>query len=230
IEKAQNFMELHQTGPAMVWLTRALELAPADAQDLQQAGRGALSSLHPEVPHLKAVIEHHSPIFEVALSPDGKTMMTGGGDYLSKRGDVQLWDLTTGRPIGSPLKHQNFVLSVAFSPDGKKVLTASLDRTARLWDVASGQLIGRPLKPTGNGYIYSGAFSPDGKWVFTGGTEQGQLWDAVTAEPAESPWHSAGLIYAVAFSPDGKTIVTGSGNPSEQTGQLRFWHIDRSEH
>src|SRR5262249_40063232 len=227
IEKAQNFMELHQTAPAMVWLGRALQLAPTDSQDLQQVSLGSLASLNREVPILKTRIEHDPPIFAVAVSPDGKTIVTGGGDYLSKKGDAQLWDLATGKPIGPPLKHENLVTTLAFSPDGKKVLTAGLDRTARLWDSATGQPSGPPLRP--GGYVFSGAFSPDGKCIFIGGVDQGQLWDAATAQAKGPPINYHGTIYSAAFRPDGKMIVTGSSDANDRTGELRFWNTDPLE-
>ena len=66
-----------------------------------------------------------------ALSPNGRTVLTGGSD-----GMAQLWDAATGRPLGPPLVHQYAVSDVKFSPDGRTALTLSDDRTARLWDVS----------------------------------------------------------------------------------------------
>ena len=63
-----------------------------------------------------------------ALSPDGKTVLTGSLD-----GTAQFWDAATGKPIGPPLRHQGLVNAVALSPDGTTALTASDDGTARLW-------------------------------------------------------------------------------------------------
>jgi WD40 repeat protein len=46
---------------------------------------------------------------------------------------ARLWDATSGKPVGEPIKHENFVISAQFSPDGQRVVTASLDQNARLW-------------------------------------------------------------------------------------------------
>ncbi len=66
------------------------------------------------------------------LSPDGRTLLTGGGDDAAR-----LWEVSTGRPLGPPLWHQSGAVRIAkFSADGQTVLTGGDDRTARLWDVA----------------------------------------------------------------------------------------------
>ena len=80
---------------------------------------------------LSPALQIESSIRSAALSPDGRTIMTGDGD-----GNVRLWDAATGRAIGRPMKHEFEVNVVRFSPDGRTALTGSSDRTARLWDVA----------------------------------------------------------------------------------------------
>ena len=58
----------------------------------------------------------------MALSPDGKTIVTGSYDNMWRLGNTaRLWDAATGRPLGPPMEHSGAVMSVAFSPDGKVV-------------------------------------------------------------------------------------------------------------
>ena len=103
------------------------------------------------------------PVFGVALSRDGKHIVSGSADDT-----VRLWDIDTGQPIGQPITgHTEQVTSVAFSPDGKRIASGSYDKTVRVWDAATGQPVGQPI--TGHtGAVYSVAFSPDGHQIVSG--------------------------------------------------------------
>jgi hypothetical protein len=63
------------------------------------------------------------------FSPNGRWVVTA-----SKDGAARIWDASTGKPIGKPMKHGRQIVSAQFSPDGQRVVTASSDKTARVWD------------------------------------------------------------------------------------------------
>lgn len=67
---------------------------------------------------------------QIALSPDGRTVVTGSSDKTAR-----LWDAETGQQLEVLSGHEDMVLSVRFSPDGRNVVTASSDRTVRIWPV-----------------------------------------------------------------------------------------------
>lgn len=74
--------------------------------------------------------QHLAGVFCVALSPDGKIVLTGGTD-----GTARLWDAATKMPIAPPFTHQGSVFAAAFSPDAKTILTGSADKSACLWEI-----------------------------------------------------------------------------------------------
>ena len=68
---------------------------------------------------------------------NGQQVVTALGD-----GTARLWDATTGKLLGEPMRHKSLVWSAQFSPDGQPVVTASSDQTARLWDATTGKPLG----------------------------------------------------------------------------------------
>jgi WD40 repeat protein/tetratricopeptide (TPR) repeat protein len=145
--------------------------------------------------------QYESSVAASEFSPDGRTVLTTSDDG-------QLWDATTGRPLGAAMRHQGQIYCAAFSPDGKTVLTGSYDNTARLWDATTGRPIGEVMKHQDS--VGKVAFSRDGKALLTwSGDKTARRWDATTGRPLGPPVTVAYRrhIFTAAFSPDLRTMV-----------------------
>ena len=74
---------------------------------------------------------HAGPVRAIALSPDGRTIASGGTD-----GSVILWDLDRKQQLGDPIAaHTDGVRSLAFSGDGRALASAGADGDVVVWDV-----------------------------------------------------------------------------------------------
>ena len=115
-------------------------------------------------------LEHDDRVTTMAVSPDGKLILTGGADH-----KVHFWDGVSGAPTGPPLSHDGLVTAAAFDADGTIVVTGSRDRTARMWDMVTRRPIGPRLEH--NGLVQSIAFSPRSS-TFVSGSSDGtaRLW------------------------------------------------------
>ena len=83
---------------------------PGEAR-LWRVGNGQL--LHPPLPH-------PGPVWSVAFSPTGQTLLTGCEDA-----HARLFRTATGTAVGRPLGNEGTVRAVHFSPDGRTALMAS---------------------------------------------------------------------------------------------------------
>jgi WD40 repeat protein/serine/threonine protein kinase len=196
-----------QVSLGMHWLARSLHDAPVDDLALQRAIRGNLSNwlcrLHP----LKAMIPHPRAFGGVAHSPDGKTVVSTTGKA------VQVWDATSGKPVGTPL---SFLWGVmALSRDGKAVLTDGVFR-ASLIEVPTGKQLG--LVPCVG--VNAAAISPNGKTIAVGSSNKVLLWDVAACKFLGPTLQHQGTVRAVVFGPGGNAVLTHT-----QDGTARLWDI-----
>jgi WD40 repeat protein len=123
---------------------------------------------------------HESWVFALALAPDGKTLVTGGGD-----GQIVWWPATADKP--EPLRrvaaHKGWVRALAVSPDGSILASCGNDRIIRIWSFADG----RPFVslPGHEKPVYRLLFTPDGHMLVSGDL-QGRVvaWDHRPAKEA----------------------------------------------
>ena len=175
------------------------------------------------------------PVEAVAVSPDGKIILTGmrGCPWRSgRRRAGQALGRRHRRAHGTESPHSDAVKSVAFSPDGKTVLTGCYDAMARLWDRETGRHLGVPQPH--NYPVLAAAFSPDGKTVVSGGGRsssaagEGEV-PALGRGHRESPGRSPGAGHPhppVAFRPDGALVATAPETAGSGSGTRR--HSARS--
>jgi RNA polymerase sigma factor (sigma-70 family) len=149
-------------------------------------------------------VGHAREVYGVALSADGKQLVTGSGDTTAI-----LWDTTTAKQLQTFQGHTQWVFRVAVSADGKKVATGSHDKTAILWDAATGKKLQTFQGHTAE--VSSVVLSVDGKHVLTASWDHTAiLWEAATGKKVQILQGRFGIVTSVALSSDGKHVVTGS--------------------
>jgi WD40 repeat protein len=75
-------------------------------------------------------LEHGKAVLAVAVSPDGRVLLTASRD-----GTARFWDATTGLPLGAPLRHIGPVTHAVYARNGEHVLTGTGTGHVLLWDV-----------------------------------------------------------------------------------------------
>jgi len=151
-----------------------------------------------------------------------------------KEKELQIWDATTGRPIGAPMVHTNGLESAQFSADGTRLFTRvrvfANSWIHLAWDTASGApapfpfggpetIRGLALCQTANlaskdGQIWKWADGAAGSGAAAAASPGAGVRATPVGEPLVDPW----WLESVAFSPNGDRLLTASSD-----GTARIW-------
>ncbi|WP_305094200.1 WD40 repeat domain-containing protein [Prescottella sp. R16] len=184
-----------------------------------------LDPAHP-VPFGPPIVTETRFTWELAFSPDGRTLAIGDDDFT-----VALWNIEnphapvrTGPALEGP---HNLVRSAQFAPAGDVLVVAGADGDIHVWNVTDPSApVPRSIRGQGHaGGVNSMSFSPDGSQLVTASDDHTLiLWDrdgdgGFTERPGALQGHT-GTVYSVAFSGDGTHVVSGSDD-----GSVRLWSI-----
>ncbi len=167
------------------------------------------SLAYAQKPEIAVQLGHRSNVTSVAISSDGRYLVTGSYDDKAK-----LWDVNTGKEIRVFSGHSGPVKSVAISSDGRYLVTGSEDKTAKLWDVRSGKEI--RVFSGHSGPVNSVAIGSDVRYVMTGSSgATAKLWDLKSGKEIRTFSGNSDWSSSVVFSSDGRYIVIGGDNTAK---------------
>jgi WD40 repeat protein len=157
-----------------------------------------------------------SSIYSLALSPDGKLLLTGN--------TLSVLDAATGKELRRlPPPTATVFDHVAFSPDGRTVAFAAGEPQGAvyLWDATTGKQLRRLTAPEGLGGPV--AFAPDGKALATGGEDNTvRMWDVATGKELRQFHGPKEKVFSLAFAPRGRVLAAAGGDNRD----LWLWDAD----
>ncbi len=161
---------------------------------------------------------HKDSVFAVAISKDGKNVVSGSADKT-----IRLWELETGKLKRTFDGHTDKIWAVAWSHDGKTFASGSADKSIRLWNINSYQAP-RILKQH-SGWITSLAFHPSENILVSGSTDFSiKIWNIETESLICTLVGHAAPVFSLAISDNGEILASGS-----QDGTVKIWSLPSGE-
>jgi hypothetical protein len=156
---------------------------------------------------------HQAGVDRIALSPDGRLLVSGALDRT-----VRIWDVATGQELRR-MDHPDTVHHVAFAPDGRTVASACMDRVARVWDVTTGQEVRQFVGHQAR--VWGVVFTPDGRSLCTASDDRtARVWDVTTGQELRRFEGYGDTVNSVAVSPDGRLLLVTSWDRTARTYDL----------
>ncbi len=186
------------------------------AEEIINSGqRGPMLLRHPawrpsfnSHPSLLCTLEGHTDhVQALALTPDGRWAVSGGGSWgLYRDFSLRVWDLETGKCLRSLEGHKHIVNSVAISADGPLAVSGGKEKILRIWDLISGRCL---LFLEGHtDEIQSVSMTADGRLAVSAGKDQGiRLWNLKTVECLRTMEGTKNSDKTVRITADGKQAV-----------------------
>jgi len=173
----------------------------------------------PAVGKQLAHLEHPGPVWSIAFSPTGKTILTGCEDH-----HARLWNAGDGQLVAASARLEGNVRQAVYAPDGATILTActSAPGAARLW-TAPPEL--RAEAFTMDEFLLLAEIDPQGQVAVTGAPSDGAFagWDVKNGRQIwQERLHPGRRVWAASLSGDGRTLLTGVEIPGAGS-EVHFW-------
>ncbi len=162
--------------------------------------------------------DHPREVNAVAISANGKYLLSGGWDHTLKVWDVR--KVIETPESANQQDHFSSVNAVAITPDAKHAISASRDNNVKIWRLADANVI-HTLKGHQD-VVWAIAVAPDGRHVVSASWDHTlKVWDIVEGKEIYTLKGHDGPVSSVAVSPDGSRIVSASRDKT-----LKIWNLN----
>ncbi|WP_160290071.1 WD40 repeat domain-containing protein, partial [Aphanizomenon flos-aquae] len=167
---------------------------------------------------LLRTLSHSSSVYAVAVTADGKRVISGSHDNT-----VKVWNSETGEEQLTFSGHSREVKAVAVTADGKRLISGSSDNTVKVWNLETGE---EQFTLTGHSdSVNTVAVTADGKRVISGSWDDTvKVWNLETGEEQFTLTGHSDSVNTVAVTADGKRVISGSWDNT-----VKVWNLETGE-
>jgi WD40 repeat protein/serine/threonine protein kinase len=218
LDRGLSQCESGDTLAGRLWLSRALQLAPASATDLQRAIRVNLESWTRNSPNLTEYVAGEPGVELVCLAPAATALLTA-----QESGRFRVRHLTPDNSRSLTLDTKSPIVAAALSVNGSVIATGHADFAVQLWDGVTGKPAAPPFKHPKP--IRALALSRDGTLLATAAADlKVRVWQISTASLVCSPLLHAKPIHAMTIAASNDLLMS-----STLDGGVHVWDLKTGE-
>lgn len=199
---------------AVAGLVTDLQFAPENRSVWAALETGKIEEWAYAGPAATRQFNHGGPVYGVAVTRDGQTVVSASTDQT-----VRVWDVPTQQQKFQLNGHTGAVHAVTLSPDETFAISSGADGTLRLWDIVGG----RQLKQLSRyeATMYAISIHPNGEWLAAAGADRKvHLLDIISGTEQRVLEGHTDYIHDVTFSPVGDRVLSYG-----YAGHLKYWNV-----
>ncbi|OCQ94446.1 hypothetical protein BCD64_07120 [Nostoc sp. MBR 210] len=195
----------------------------ANGEILASAGYGQISIWHlPSFQRLYSLTAHDDEIRNLAITADGRILVSASASEPTSIGLVKVWNTLTGEELGSWTEKTGASIAISLHPNNKTLAVGTdfyYEKPAiNLWNLETLKSLGKLAKFRDG--IDSLAYSPDGNTIAVAVGCDIQICN-MTGQILFKLTDHMDVIECIVFSPDGRKLASSSG--MDQT--VRLWNL-----
>ncbi|KAI9473051.1 WD40-repeat-containing domain protein [Coemansia mojavensis] len=149
---------------------------------------------------------HEKDINSIKIAPGNKLFATGSQDKTAK-----VWDVATGKPLGTLQGHRRGVWNIALSPTDRVIATASSDHTIKLWSLTDFSCL-KTFEGHTSSVLCVEFVSMGTQLLSTGSDGLIKLWSIKDSECVVTLDKHEGKIWTLAKSTSEEYLATGGAD------------------
>lgn len=165
----------------------------------------------------RSFVGHTSNVLSLAITPNGKVLVSGALD------GIRMWDLLQQRPLATLTRFDNLIYTLAISPDGQTLASGDNVGVIKLWDLGTGKLI-RTVLAAHTNTVTKLVFSPDGNTLISGSRDRTiKLWNVSSGELVRTLTGHNSWVNAIALNRNGQTLASAGRDG------VKLWNLTTGE-
>ncbi len=190
-----------------MWLTGKPErLAVAD-----KTGRISFWDIS-AAPKKTSTIQFPERLLWAGAADEGRAVFAAGTRL------AHLWESSTGKPIGAPLRTEEEIIHAAAAPSSPRIALVLKGGDVLVWDATVGGLPAR--FPIGAERV---EVSPNGSHLLVSNSTSARVWDAKTGKPVSPAVAEPNGETRAIFSHDGRRVAQWSAKTTAGQNSARVW-------